>query len=99
MYENLRRHHLSGPKKTDRDLSLRRVFVWSSVRAAAAATARDKKLGRARDDLERLGRGLGSRHYPSPAEVNDRLAVIATKRRVKSYLVGVVGTDSAGKPT
>lgn len=90
---------LSGPKKTDRDLSLRRVFVWSSVRAAAAATARDKKLGRARDDLERLGRGLGSRHYPSPAEVNDRLAVIATKRRVKSYLVGVVGTDSAGKPT
>jgi transposase len=90
---------LTGPREADPTLALRRVFVWSSVRAAAAKAARDKKLERARDDLGRLARGLGSRHYPSPGAVNERLAVIAAKRRVKAYLVSEVGADEAGKPT
>ena len=90
---------IAGPRKADPALELRRVFVWSSVRAGAAAAARDKKLQRARDDLERLARGLGSRHYPSPEAVNERLAVIAAKRRVKAYLLSEVGTDEAGKAT
>jgi transposase len=90
---------ISGPRKADAHLRLRRVFVWSSARAAAAAAARTKKLDRARDVLDRLSRGLGSRHYPTAAEVNERLAAIAAKRRVKAYLVSRVGTDETGKPT
>jgi hypothetical protein len=81
-------------------LALRRVFVHSGARAAAAATARAKKLDRARDDLDRLGRGLGSRHYPDQPAVTARIAAIARDRRVGAYLRTEVGTDPAtGKPT
>jgi transposase len=91
---------ITGTRKADPALHLRRIFVYSSARAKAAATARDKKLGRARDDLERLTRGLGGRHYATTEAVKDRLAVIARSRRVKSYLASVVGTDAAtGKPS
>jgi hypothetical protein len=48
---------LVGKRKADPVLRVRRVFVWSSARAGAAATARTRKLDRARDDLERLARG------------------------------------------
>jgi hypothetical protein len=57
---------IGGKRKADPVLRLRRLFVWSSARAQAAATARVRKLDRARGDLERLTRGLGSRHYPDP---------------------------------
>jgi hypothetical protein len=50
---------ISGRRKQDPKLVLRWVFVHSSARAGAAVTARARKLDRARDDLERLGRGLG----------------------------------------
>jgi len=80
-------------------INLRRVFVWSSADAGAAANARVKKLGRAREDLDALTRGLGSRHYPNAERVTARLTVIATKRRVGDYLVTTVGTDASGKPT
>jgi transposase len=74
--------------------------VWSSARAGAAATARARKLDRARDDLERLTRGLGSRHYPDADAVTARLAAIARSRRVAGLLHAQVGTDPAtGKPT
>ncbi|MET8760650.1 hypothetical protein [Lentzea sp. NPDC004782] len=89
-----------GKKKTDPALRLRRVFVHSSARAAAAATARAKKLDRARDDLERLARGLGSPYYPTEQTVTDRITAIARDRRVKAYLRSETGTDPAtGKPT
>jgi transposase len=90
---------LAGPRKRDPVLHLRRVFVWSSTRAAAAATARAKKLERARDDLQRLTRGLGSRHYPTVDKVQARLATIATQRRVSGLLRAEVGTNQAGTPT
>jgi len=81
-------------------LTLRRVFVWSSRRASAAQVARAKKLDRARDDLQRVGRGLGGRHYPDAAAVQQRVAAIASGRRVTSYLRTEVGTDPVtGKPT
>ncbi len=48
---------ITGPRKTDPSFTVRRVFVHSSARAGAAATARAKKLDRARDDLARLTRG------------------------------------------
>jgi transposase len=80
-------------KKSDPALELRRVFVWSSARAGAAEKARAKKLERARGDLERLGRGLGSRHYPAQTQVTDRIAVITRERRVKGCLRATAGTD------
>jgi transposase len=91
---------LAGPRKTDPVLTLRRVFVHSSARAGAAVTARAQKLERARDDLARLTRGLGSRHYPDTAAVEARLAVIDRTRRVGAYLQTTTGTDAeTGKPT
>ncbi|MFG3443071.1 IS1634 family transposase, partial [Nonomuraea sp. NPDC047897] len=91
---------LAGPRKKDPVLALRRVFVHSSARAQAAATARAKKLDRARDDLARLERGLGSRHYPDEQAVTDRVAAIGRTRRVNAYLRARIGTDTCtGKPT
>lgn len=89
---------LDGARKADPVLHLRRVFVWSSARSGAARVAREKKLARATGDLERLGRGLGGRHYPTAKEVEERVATIARERRVKSYLRAEVSTDAAGKP-
>jgi hypothetical protein len=91
---------IAGPRKRDPLLRLRRVFVWSSARAGAAASARAKKLDRATDDLHRLDRGLGSRHYPDVAAVAARTAEIARTRRVGAYLRTRIGTDPAtSKPT
>jgi len=90
---------VTAKRKTDFDLTLRRVFVWSSARAGAAAHARAKKLDRARDDLGRLERGLGSRHYPDTAAVATRVAQIGRDRRVGAYLHAEIGTDERGKPT
>jgi transposase len=90
---------LAGPRKRDPVLTLRRVFVHSSARAAAAVTARTKKLDRARDDLDRLVRGLGSRHYPDPAAVSARAQAIGRDRRVATYLRTTIGVDEGGKPT
>jgi transposase len=90
---------ITGRRATDPALEVRRVFVWSSARAQAAATARAHKLDRARDDLERLARGLGSRHYPTVDKVQARLAAIARSRRVTALLRAQVGVDERGKPT
>lgn len=91
---------LAAPKNRKHPgLDLRRVFVWSSADAGAAAQARAKKLDRARDDLAALERGLGSRHYPTVEKVEARLTTIASKRRVTDYLRSTVGLDNTGKPT
>jgi transposase len=90
---------LAGPHKTDPTLELRRVFVWSSTRAQAAANARADKLARATGDLERLARGLGGRHYPDADAATAGVRQVAAARRVKAYLHSQVGTDPAGKPT
>lgn len=90
---------VTGPRKRDPSFTLRRVFVHSSARAEAAATARAKKLDRARDDLGRLTRGLGSRHYPTAEAVTARITTIARERRVGDYLRTTIDTDHNGRPT
>jgi transposase len=90
---------IAGKRKADPVLRVRRVLVWSSARAQAAATARARKLERATGDLERLTRGLGSRHYPTVDKVQARLAAIAKQRRVGGLLHAEVGTDQRGRPT
>ncbi|MCT9929948.1 hypothetical protein N5079_06905 [Planotetraspora sp. A-T 1434] len=91
---------LAGGRKSDPVLSVRRVFVHSSACARAAANARELKLSRARDDLQRLDRGLGSRHYPDAAAVTARVTVIGKQRRVAALPPITVGSCSeTGKPT
>jgi transposase len=91
---------LTGKRKRGPALTLRRVFVHSTARAHAAATARAKKLNRATDDLGRLQRGLGSRHYPDEKAANTRITAITATRRVTAYLRTQTGTDpTTGKPT
>ncbi len=90
---------ITGKRKTDPALTLRRVFVFSSARAGAARTAREKKLDRAKDDLGRLTRGLGGRHYPTETEVTERIVAIARTRKVTPYLITDIATSPAGKPT
>jgi transposase len=91
---------LKARRKTEQHLGVRCVFVWSSARAQAAASSRAKKLDRALQDLERLERGLGGRHYRTPARVAERVATIAATRKVTAFLRAQVGTDPAsGKPT
>ncbi len=90
---------VTGKRDTDPQYALRRIFVHSSARADAAVNARTKKLDRARDDLGRLSRGLGSRHYPTAEAVTARITTIARERHVGDYLRTTVGTDHNGRPT
>ncbi len=91
---------LKAKRKTEPDLAVRCVFVWSSARAQAAATSRAKKLDRARDDLQRVQRGLGGPHYRTADKVTARVATITRSRKVTGYLRVQAGTDPAtGKPT
>jgi transposase len=91
---------MTGPRKRDPAQRLRRVFVHSTARAHAAATARAKKLDRTTGDLERLTRGLGSRHYPDAKAVTERITAISRARRVTAYLRTETGTDpNTGTPT
>jgi hypothetical protein len=91
---------ITGPRKSkDPTYTVRRVFVYSSARAEAAATARAKKLDRATDDLGRLSRGLGSRHYPTVEKVTARITTIARERWLGDYLRTTIGTDHNGRPT
>ncbi len=91
--QDSRPFQIRNPKrKSDPPITLRRIFVHSSARAAAAATSRAKKLARARDDLDRLVRGLGGRFYPDQKAVTSRLQQIAAARKVGPYLRYTVST-------
>jgi transposase len=89
---------ITGPRKKDPCYTVRRVFVHSSANADAAEHARARKLDHARDDMDRLTRGLGSRHYPDAAKVTARVAAIAATRRVGAYLRADVSTAGNGRP-
>jgi hypothetical protein len=86
-----------GRRRSDPPQSLRRILVHSSANAAGHKAARERKA--AKDELERLQRGLGSHHYPDRAKVDARLAVIARARRVGAYLQATTGTGPDGTPT
>jgi Domain of unknown function (DUF4277) len=91
---------LPARRRADGELVVRCVLVWSSARAQAAVSSRAKKLDRAREDLERVQRGLGGRHYRTQAQVAERVVTIAATRKVTGYLHAQAGTDPAsGKPT
>jgi transposase len=89
---------ITGPRKKDPAYTVRRVFVHSSSRAQAARCARDKKLARAREDLQRLERGLGSRHYNTAEKVTARISGIAAQRHVGGYLRAAISAGPKGQP-
>jgi hypothetical protein len=90
---------LTGRRRSDPPVELRRILVHSSANAAGQRAARERKLAAARADLERLGRGLGGPHYRDATKVAARVAVIRAKRRVGAYLRAATGTGPDGKPT
>src|SRR5260370_10898976 len=91
--QDSRPFQIRNPKrKGDPAITLRRIFVHSSARATAAATSRAKKLARAREDLDRLVRGLGGRFYPDEKAVTGRLQQIAAARKAGPYLRYTVST-------
>ncbi|MHA6757894.1 IS1634 family transposase [Streptacidiphilus sp. PAMC 29251] len=91
-------HTLTGPRKRDPHLSLRRILVHSTANAAGQRTARDKRLRRAAEDLGRLQRGAGSHHYPTAKDVTARTGVITRTHRVASCLHTTITTGPDGRP-
>jgi hypothetical protein len=89
---------LAGPRKKDRVHRLRRILVYSSANATAAAKARALKLARARTDLDTLVRTAGTRYHPTAAAVTAKAAEIARRRRVAAYLNTTITTTPEGKP-
>jgi hypothetical protein len=74
--------------------------VPSTARAQVAATSRANKAARAKDDLDRLARSLGTRFYPDEQAVTSRAKKIASDRKAGPYLCSTAGTDpGTGKPT
>jgi transposase len=90
---------LAGPRKADSVCHLRRILVYSSANATAAAKSRALKLARARTDLDTLTRTAGSRHHPTIEAVTAKATAIARHRRITAYLRTTITTDDAGKPT
>jgi transposase len=90
---------ISGPRRSDPPQRVRRILVHTTANATAAAHARELKLGKARQELDKLVRTAGSRFHPDRDAVTRKITQIATKRRVTAYLRTQITTDSnTGRP-
>ncbi|MFF1875614.1 IS1634 family transposase [Kitasatospora herbaricolor] len=92
-------HVLAGPRKRDPVLALRRILVHSTGNAAGQRAARDKRLSRAGEDLDKLQRGCGGRFYNTVEKVAARIGVITKTHRVASCLRTTIGAEQDGRPT
>ncbi|MFI2207498.1 IS1634 family transposase [Streptomyces sp. NPDC020192] len=92
-------HTLAGPRKNDPVLTVRRILVHSTGNAAGQQAARAKRLARAGEDMDKLARAAGGRHYKTREKVAARAGVIAAKRRVASCLRWDITEDEAGTPS
>jgi hypothetical protein len=84
---------LRGPKRADPPLTVRAVFAHSARRAQASRAARDAAIEKARADLARVHRNLGTRSYRDEATVAARVARIADERNVGRWLRTHLDTD------
>ncbi|MET7356704.1 IS1634 family transposase [Streptomyces mirabilis] len=91
-------HHLAGPRKRDPVFTLRRILVHSTANAAGQQAARAKRLAKTAEDLGKLARAAGGRHYKTAEKVAARAGVIAAKRRVTACLRWHVREDETGAP-
>src|SRR6266566_4503830 len=89
---------LAGPRKKDRVHRLRRILVYSSANATAAAKARALKLAHARTDLDTLTRTAGTRYHPTVTAVTAKATEITRRRRITGYLQTTITTGADGKP-
>jgi hypothetical protein len=92
-------HTLAGPRKRDPVLEVRRILVHSTGNAKGQQAARVKRLARAAEDLDKVARAAGGRHYKTAENLAARVGVIAAKRRVVSCLRWNVGQDESGVPS
>ncbi|MFS4098033.1 IS1634 family transposase [Streptomyces sp. AF1A] len=91
-------HVLSGPRKRDPDVEVRRILVHSTGNAKGQQRARDKRLAKAREELDKLQRGAGGRYYNTAEKIAARIGVIAKTRRVTGCLHTEITTDDTGRP-
>ena len=89
---------LAGPRKKTRVHRLRRILVYSSANATAAAKARALKLAHARTDLDTLVRTAGTRYHPTVTAVTAKATEITRRRRITGYLQTTITTGADGKP-
>jgi transposase len=89
---------LTGRRKSDPPLVVRRILVYSAGNAQAQAKARDKRLAKAREELDELQRLAGSRYYPTREKIAAKIGVIAAQRRVADCLGTEITDGPDGKP-
>jgi transposase len=91
-------HILVGPRKRDPECEVRRILVHSTGNARGQRRARDKRLAKAREELDKLQGGAGGRYYNTAAKVAARIGVITKTRRVASCLRTGITVDDTGRP-
>ena len=73
------------------------AYIHSSEEAREVAAARERALQKAEEQLERVERGLGGRHYKTKAQVERRVGQIVGDNI--AGLIAVEVSERAGKPT
>ncbi|WP_406411430.1 IS1634 family transposase [Streptomyces sp. NBC_01614] len=84
-------HTLTGKRRSDPPITVRRILVHSAGNALAQA--------KAREDLDKLARLAGGRYYPTRDKVSAKIGVIAAKRRVTDCLRTHITDSPDQKPS
>ncbi|WP_307791419.1 IS1634 family transposase [Streptomyces actuosus] len=92
-------HTLTGPRKRDPVLTVRRILVHSTGNAKGQQAARAKRLAKAQEELDKLAGVAGGRHYRTREKIAARVGVIAARRRVVSCLRWHIAEDETGVPS
>jgi hypothetical protein len=77
---------------------VRRILVHSTGNAKGQQRARDKRLAKAREDLDKLQHSAGGRYYNTAEKIAARIGVITKTRRVSGCLHTEITTDDTGRP-
>ncbi|MEU2113859.1 hypothetical protein [Streptomyces sp. NPDC019507] len=91
-------HTLTGPRKRDPVLRVRRILVHSTAHAKGQQAARANRLVKASAELDKLVGAAGGRHYKTREKIAARVGMIAARRRVVSCLRWHITEDEAGGP-
>ncbi|MFE5595153.1 IS1634 family transposase [Streptomyces sp. NPDC056549] len=91
-------HTLTGRRKSDPTLTVRRILVHSTAVAAGQQAARAKRLAKAAEDLGKLTAAAGGRRYKTREKIVARIGVVTAKRRVTSCLRWHISEDEHGTP-
>jgi hypothetical protein len=98
-YRVLEDTHLpAGPRKSDPPLEARRILVHSTGDAKGQQRARDKRLAKAREDLDNLQHSAGGRYYNTAEKIAARIGVITKTRRVSGCPHTEITTGETGRP-